>query len=92
MTTAVDSSGRDARLPDALGFAAALAERGMACGVEARERLAVLFTSEDWPALAQAAERRTLHGLATQYGFTHVALELDADEDGAAADDAERAP
>jgi hypothetical protein len=64
--------------PDALGLAAALAERGIECVVEARDRLAVLFTGDEWPALEDAAERRALHQLATTYGFTHVALELDA--------------
>ena len=69
---------------DALGLAAALAERGMGCVVEARERLAVLVASGEWPALAEAAERRVLHRLAVAHGFTHVALELD--DDGASDD------
>ena len=73
----------DARVPDALGLATALAERGMECVVEARERLAVLFATDDWPALAEAAERRALHRMAMTYGFTHVALELDAADDPA---------
>lgn len=77
-----------AAVPDALGLAAALAERGLACVVEARDRLAVLFAGDEWPALADAAERRALHRLATTFGFTHVALELEAGEPGAAAGDA----
>lgn len=72
--------------PDALGLAAALAERGVECVVEARDRLAVLFASDEWPAPGDAAERRALHRLATAYGFTHVALELDAGEAGTASD------
>ena len=71
-----------AATPDALGLAAALAEHGVECVVEARDRLAVLFTSDEWPALGDAAERRALHRLATTYGFTHVALEVE--ETGAA--------
>lgn len=72
-----------AATPDALGLAAALAERGTACVVEARDRLAVLFASEAWPALGDAVERRAVHQLAVAHGFTHVALELDVEEDDA---------
>ena len=67
--------------PDAAGLAAALAARGMSCTVEARERLAVLLPRGDWSAAADAAERRAVHQLATTFGFTHAALELDADAD-----------
>ena len=72
-----------AATPDALGLAAALAERGTACVVEARDRLAVLFASDEWPALGDAVERRAVHQLAVAHGFTHVALELDLPEDDA---------
>lgn len=64
--------------PDAEALTRALAARGLPGRVEARERLAVLVPGAEWPALADAAERRALHQLATQHGFTHVALELDA--------------
>ena len=65
--------------PDAAGLARALAERGQPCRVEARDRLAVLVPAGAWRSadLATPAERRALHGLATSFGFTHVALELD---------------
>jgi hypothetical protein len=69
---------------DARGFAEALAARGYPCVVEARERLALLAPSGAWPAMDDATARRAVHGLATQFGFTHVALEVsDEREPGA---------
>ena len=66
--------------PDAAGLAAALADRGLPCRVEERERLAIVVPQGELPALGDAATRRDVHRLATTYGFTHVALELDADD------------
>lgn len=72
--------------PDARALGEALAGEGMACRVEARERLAVLVPergdADAWRSLADAARRRALHQLATRHGFTHVALELDPDDAG----------
>lgn len=65
---------------DAGGLAEALAARGYACAVEARERLALLMPTAQWPALDEAAARRGLFGLAAQFGFTHVALEVPNDD------------
>lgn len=72
-----------ASAPDAAALEGALTDEGLACRVEARERLAVLVPRGDWPALDDAPRRRALHQLATRHGFTHVALELDADGDDA---------
>lgn len=67
--------------PDASGLVAALAARGIPCTVEARERLAILCPRGEWSAVADASERRALHQLATTFGFTHTALEVDAEAD-----------
>jgi hypothetical protein len=48
--------------------------------VEARDRLAVLVPTGEWPSLEDATTRRGLHQLAASLGFTHVALEV-ADDD-----------
>lgn len=63
-------------VPDGAALAEALRARGFPCDVEARERLAVLLPTGAWPALDDAARRRELHALATQAGFTHVALDV----------------
>jgi hypothetical protein len=70
--------------PDARGLAAALAARGVACGVEGRERLAILIPSREWAELQDAARRREVSALAASFGFTHVALELEPGEPEAA--------
>lgn len=62
--------------PDAPALAAALAARGLSCTVEARDRLAIVTPDGDRGVVADAAERRALHQLATTFGFTHVALEV----------------
>lgn len=58
-------------------LAARLSERGIACRVEARERLAILIPPDDSPPLAEC--RADLLKLAREEGFTHIALELDPD-------------
>ena len=66
--------------PDAQALHAALAARGLPCEVEARDRLAVLVPTGEWPSLEDATTRRGLHQLAASLGFTHVALEIAADD------------
>lgn len=62
-------------------FERALAARGIPCHVEAREKLAVLVaTGSAGEHLSDAATRRELHALAATHGFSHVALELLADD------------
>lgn len=62
---------------DATGLAADLAARGVACRIEARDRLALLVPTGELPDLASPALRREWQALATARGFTHLALALD---------------
>lgn len=55
---------------------------GVACAVEARDRLAVLMPMVDTSCLADAGVRREVVRLAQVHGFTHIALELDASARG----------
>ena len=74
----------------------ALADAGIACEVEAHDRLAVLVPDDDASAarLVAADGRRRAASLAREHGFTHAALELrDGDRIGGPQDFAgERAP
>jgi hypothetical protein len=59
----------------------ALADAGLGCTVEARDRLALLVAPGDAAAALAAPEgRRTALALATAHGFTHVALEVRPDD------------
>ena len=60
---------------DATALAAALAELGVHCTVEAHGRLALL-AAPTARALEAPAARRRAAALAAAHGFTHVALEL----------------
>jgi hypothetical protein len=55
---------------------AALNALGIDCAVEAHDRLAVLVPRGPVPDLTGAQLRRSALTLATEHGFTHVALEL----------------
>ena len=54
----------------------ALAAAGIDVRVEARDRLAILTPCAGEPNLTSEAQRRVAIALATERGFTHVALEL----------------
>lgn len=62
-------------------LAAAVAALGVAARVEPLGRLAVLHVAGDVAPLADPALRERLMALATDHGFTHVALELSAPAD-----------
>ena len=49
---------------------------GIACTIEARDRLAILIPLGDSSALEQEEVRRAAVRLAESRGFTHLALEL----------------
>lgn len=72
----------------------ALANAGLPCAVEARDRLAVVTARPAVAAaLAEPAARTLALRLAAAHGFTHLALELrPAPPDAAAAPRPERAP
>lgn len=55
---------------------------GLTVTVEAHGRLAVLIAADDTP-LLDPATRRAATQLARQHGFTHLALELAPNDDGA---------
>lgn len=62
---------------DAEAFASALHAMDLACGVEARARLALLVAdAETVGRLAADATRREVIALARAHGFTNVAVEL----------------
>lgn len=71
----------------------ALAAMGMACDVEVDGRLALLMHARtpdapvQWERLQDPAVRHELAALAAAHGFSHVAVELEAD--GASGDDAD---
>jgi hypothetical protein len=54
-----------------------LAQHGITCRIEARDRLAIIVAAQD--SLTTAAVRADVLRLAQEEGFTHVALELDPD-------------
>ena len=56
-----------------------LRDRGIACRVEARERLALLVCEGSVALLDDAAVRREVVSVLRDHGFTHLALELDDD-------------
>ena len=66
--------------PDSASLERTLRTLGVACRVDARERLAILLV--DGAAantLAEESFRRRIVALLPQHGFTHVALELEDD-------------
>lgn len=71
----------------------ALALAGLACDVEARDRLAVLVADDRVAAaLAEPGARELALRLATTHGFTHLALELQPAATDAPASNTRRAP
>ena len=74
-----DRTGRNAS-----ALAAAIAELGLECDIEARGGL-VLFlpTAGSVAKLAEEETRRAALALAREHGFTHVAIELPNDRRGA---------
>ena len=64
---------------------AALRARGIACRVEARERLALLVPDGPLGPIEDAALRRDVVASLRDHGFTHLALELVDDPAGDAA-------
>ena len=67
---------------DAPALASALGALGIACRVEPRHGLALLTAGvADAARLADSTTRRDVLALATQHGFTHIAVELVADPD-----------
>jgi len=72
---------------NASALAAAIAELGVHCSVEARGALALLLpVSSSFEALQSPDTRRTVVALARQHGFTHVAIELPSDRRSAGRD------
>ena len=83
--TGADRAGPTTRNGKAL--AAAVAELGIQCTLEARGGLAVLLpVSSSLEALQSADTRRAVFALAKQHGFTHVAVELPSDRPSAVRD------
>ena len=66
---------------NALTLEDSLRARGLACRVEARDRLALLVPEGPVAALVDPTLRREIVGLVRDHGFTHLALEL-VDEPG----------
>lgn len=65
---------------DAVALAAALRALGIPCDVESREAMALIATRAEHAArLAAPLERNAVLALASQHGFTHIAVELIAD-------------
>jgi hypothetical protein len=74
-----DRTGRNAA-----ALAAAIAELGVQCSLEARGGLALLMPVEESISALQSPDtRRAVLALARQHGFTHVAIELPNDRRGA---------
>lgn len=62
---------------NAVALAAAIAELGIDCALEARGGLALLLPTPEGVAALQVDEsRRAVVALAREHGFTHVAIEL----------------
>lgn len=70
---------------DAVALAAALGAIGIPCVVEPRAGLAVIKAAGAAARLASTSLRRDVLALGRQHGFTHVAVELEADAAGAGA-------
>ena len=70
---------------DAVALATALGAIGIASVVEARDGLAVIKAAGAAARLASSSLRREVLALGRQHGFTHVAVELEADAAGAGA-------
>ena len=70
---------------DTVALATALGALGIACVVEARAGLAVIKVAGAAAHLASTSLRRDVLALGRQHGFTHVAVELEADAAGAGA-------
>ena len=80
--TSPERGDRTAR--NATALAAAIAELGVQCALEARGGLALLLPAAESVATLQAPEvRRAVLALAREHGFTHVAIELPSDRRGA---------
>jgi len=81
----VTSPERGDRTPrNAAALAAAIAELGIQCSLEARGGLALLLPIPESVATLQSPETRAVVvALARQHGFTHVAIELPSDRRGA---------
>ena len=72
---------------NATALAAAIAELGVRCSLEARGGLALLLPESSSLGTLQSADtRRAVLALAKQHGFTHVAIELPSDRRGAGRD------
>jgi hypothetical protein len=54
-----------------------LQQHGIACRIEARDRLAIIVANQN--SFSAAPARADVLRLAKEEGFTHVALELDPD-------------
>lgn len=68
---------------NATALAAAIAELGVQCALEARGGLALLMPVKESVALLQDPDtRRAVLALAREHGFTHVAIELPNDRRG----------
>jgi hypothetical protein len=80
-----DSSPRGDRTGrNATALAAAIAELGLECDIEARGGLVLFLPAAGSVAkLAEEETRRAALALARQHGFTHVAIELPNDRRGA---------
>lgn len=75
-----ESEGGDRTTHDVTALAAAIAELGIRCSLEARDNLVLLLpASSKLKALQSADTRRAVLALARQHGFTHVAIELPND-------------
>ena len=84
--TSPERGDRTAR--NAAALAAAIAELGVQCTLEARGGLALLLPVPESVAALQLPEtRRTVLALVREHGFTHVAIELPSDRRGAGARD-----
>ena len=69
---------------NAAALAAAIAELGVQCSLEARGGLAVLLPVPESVTTLQSPEMRgAVLALAREHGFTHVAIELPSDRRGA---------
>lgn len=66
----------------ALTLEDSLRARGIACRVEALDRLALIVPEGPVAALEEATLRREIVGLVRDHGFTHLALELVAEPGG----------
>lgn len=78
MTSSGDRGDRTGR--NAASLAAAIAELGLRCDVEARGGLVLLLPAPESVAkLGEDETRRAALALARQHGFTHVGIELPSD-------------